>query len=124
MRLLTTILILAYAAVALAVPVEPAAENGVAAMMPNWNANMTVLCTTGDVFMYNYNTGAWDPTYYNSPVPVSEIADWQITALRTHSGDLWTMDNYNAPWVLVAPPCEGPIQSESETLGSIKQMFR
>lgn len=102
-----------------AVPVDPNSPDGIAAFY-----NAAVLSTYGLVYNYDNGSDSWLPWGEDDPLPVSvsEIRDWWWHSFRTYDNRFFMFDG---DWVEVPfPPIEGPIQSESETLGSVKQMFR
>jgi hypothetical protein len=122
----------------LAVPVDPNAEDGVAAIWPdNFDGFVRgfvwVLRTNGEVWRYDCE-GVWrqsgvDPNLSGDltvPVPVTEIADWTPSFFTTHSGTRWFMGN-DEPldyWTPLPAPPWSPVQSSPQSLGSVKEMFR
>jgi hypothetical protein len=122
----------------LAVPVDPNAEDGVAAIYPENHDGFTsnyvwVLRTNGEVWRYD-NNGVWrqsgiDPNLSGGdltvPVPVIEIADWTPGYFVTHSGTHWYNGAYTPLdyWTQLPPPPWSPVQSSPQSLGSVKGMF-
>lgn len=125
------ILMLAWALAASAVPVDPNAPDGIAARFVGGDV-VYVLCTSGEVHWHSLAPNpSWrllDPYPAESPVPLSEIADWGVRSLVTFSGNIWVAYQYsgNPPqWYLLEPvDCQGPVNSESESMGDVKSMFR
>jgi hypothetical protein len=140
MRQATIILVLLglLAGASHAVPVDPNAEDGIAAIYPqsddgNTRGYVWVLRTNGEVWRFDKD-GIWlqsgvDPNLHGDltvPVPVAEIADWMPSYFTTHSGTRWFMGN-DEPldyWTQLPPPPWSPVQSHPRSLGSVKEMFR
>jgi hypothetical protein len=124
------------AAVALAVPVDPVAVNGIAAQnVENLGGVPTrgILCTNGSIYTCE-PTGAWTLRPSPIPVPIDDIADWTQSSIVTHSGEVWIwyiiMGEGGWQWhrwgsipALPAPPC-GSVASEKSTHGEVKARFR
>ena len=140
--LLPTLLLFIFGS-ALAVPVDPNALDGVAAITTasidgQSNTVFLILCTDGKVYdlsgsgPYGY---AWSPNngFNDVPIPVSEILDWTPMGFRTHSGLIYvsTRNDPQTKWrivgqdQLIAPiPCQEPVPLTPESIGDIKSMFR
>jgi len=121
MRILIVILLLATCAGA--VPVDPNAEDGIAA----WD-RLYVLCISGEVWVWDDTNMYWVQPFegaLNIPLPVDQIADWRYTTFVTHTGDHWRWAGEVVGWILIPPPpCQGSVPSESSSLGGVKSMFR
>lgn len=131
MRQLILIVLLVLASSANAVPVNPTSVNGVAAIdYIALNSGSTeyrdiyVLGTNGIVCLYKL--GFQGPGWQEIgpvPVPVQDISDWTPRLLVTQTGDVWVL---NAQWQNIGPaPCAStPVPSDSETMGSVKSLYR
>jgi hypothetical protein len=110
----------------LSVPVDPNAPDEIAAILAIGIAPPHVLRTNGEVYQYDYDGPSWYRVpHLDVPVPVSEIADWQLGTVITHSGDWWYKDmGAGGTWELVPRPEWSPIQSSPQSLGSVKDQFR
>lgn len=117
-----------------AVPVNPNAPDGVAAIFTTGgpyggDEPILVLCTSGEVFNL-HSQNYWQAVYgAGSPIPVavSQVADWGPRHVTTFSGEHWVF-TYNREWQLVGgavvpAPC-GPVANESKTLGGVKSLYR
>ena len=114
----------AIAATGWAVPVDQNAPDGVAAATMDWNANLIILCASGEVMRLNASTQEWSLIEsWTPPVPINEIADWGVIYVRTLDGDYWATTNSETPWVQVTLPCS-PVRAEGQTLGGVKTQFR
>lgn len=117
------IVLMALATCAGAAPVDPNAEDGVAA----WNLNQ-VLCTSGEVWYYDDTNMQWVQPFdgaLNVPLPVDQIAEWRYTSFSTHTGDHWKWAGDVHGWILIPPPpCAEPIQAENQSFSDVKSMFR
>jgi len=124
MRLTITIVAVALlAASAVAVPVDPEAPDGIAA----WK-DVTVLCTSGEVFYFDDDALAWLQIHdgrLNVPIPVEQIADWSYTTFVSISGDRWRWAGPTNGWIVIPPlDCAGVVHQDGENLGDLKSMFR
>ena len=122
MRFLIVFLLLATCAGA--VPVDPYAENGIAAIDGPY-----IMCTSGEVSWIRLGSGGGGQMYwtlqYTVPVPLDQIADWNFVFILTHAGDRWFWGGESYGWRLAPPvPCAEPIQSEKSSIGDVKSMFR
>jgi len=134
--------ILMLAGSALGAPVDPNAPNGIAASITEgelygW-VHLRALCINGEQYRYEISTdGSTHGWIHNSslpplPVSVSEIADWGLFQIKTHSGDLYILDGSAEAgeyWKLVGGPdippipC-GPVSTDSQKLGDAKSLYR
>lgn len=117
-----------------AVTVNPDAPNGIAAIyFQQWDGGadyvrfVEVLGTDGTVWsrgIYN-NSGPWAPGL-SLPVPVAEVSNWTPGFFVTHDGRYHGHDSGGAGWVEVeAPPCAAePVSGTTQTLGSVKSLYR
>ena len=125
MRFLIVFLLLATCAGA--VPVDPTSPDGIAAQK-----GLIVLCVSGEVWQFDQGQQLWRRyplTGVDPSMPIAEIADWDFWSLQTHDGTFWylhtTGSDPQAEWLVLPPfPCQGPIGSESSSLGGVKNMFR
>ena len=110
----------------LAVPVDPNAEDEVAAYLQTGVSLPMILRTNGEVYRYDYDLEVWvRHETYDVPVPVSEIADWALNCFTTHDGEWWFEDpGAGGTWEVVPRPEWSPIPSHPQSLGSVKGMFR
>jgi hypothetical protein len=121
--------------IAAAVPVNPVAANGIAAVSSESGPELTyypimILCTTGDIFQLHSNN-SWVhmsgfPT--SLPVPVSDVADWGPRHVRLNNGDYYVY-TYAQIWQLVgggvvAVPCTPLTPDEKTSLGKVKTRYR
>ena len=75
-------------AAAHAVPVDPDAPGGLAAIwMPD--GNCYILTVEGKTWTCPASGGEWTLFADSLPVPIEEIADWTNYFILTHSGDLY-----------------------------------
>jgi hypothetical protein len=117
---------------ATAVPVDPDAPDGVAAVYMQTDGpdgNLTILwalCTDGYIWRRQIQGpgSPWDMVF-SAPCPVSEIADWQLYYLVKTDGAKWYFQRGGNPsqWLPFLGPCDPVIRSESQSLGRVKQAF-
>lgn len=122
MRTAIVLALVALAANVGAVPVDPNAQNGIAA----WDG-VAVLCTSGEVFYWDDGVSAWTQPHdgrLDVPIPVEQIADWSYNTFVSVSGEHWHW-SYAAGWyVIPLPDCAGAVQQEGDNLGDVKSIFR
>jgi len=124
--LLALIGLLTLPAFTLAVPVDSDAPDGVAAII--WagdnNGRICILGTDGTAWCTeDGNPIAFSHSVnHNVPVDLSDIADWEYYYLRTNDGVVWAQ--YGGWHTIDLPPIAPPVQSDQQSLGSLKQMFR
>lgn len=124
MMLLVACLVIASAASA--VPVNPSAPDGVAAVWLN-DAWAWILCTDGQVYRMHSVDQQWTLMEDHLPVVVASIADWSPYFILSTSGDLWRGESAlnNEDWTLAPTiPCIGAVQSQGNSLGAFKSLFR
>lgn len=88
------------------------------------------LCTDGHVYFFRHLEPpfGWTPyPDYDVPIPVSEIAEWLFRSFTTHDGRYFTMTSNG--WAEMGLdtepiPCIPPVQSDSQSMGDVKSMFR
>ena len=70
-----------------------------------------ILRTNGEVYQYDYDNAGWlRVPHLDVPVPVSEIADWQVGTVITHSGEWWYEDiGAGGTWEIMPRPDWVPI---------------
>jgi len=104
-----------------AVPVNSEHPSGVAAIDLD---SLLILCSNGMVWSYESGSDQWTrASHFDPPIAVSDIRDWGPHYLLANDGTLWR--RLNDSWMSCsAVPCEPPVTSETESLGSLKQMFR
>jgi len=113
--------VLVLAASSLAVPVDPNAEDGVAAIIYN-GGTANALCTNGEVWTFN---DYWNRlSHMDPPVPVSDIADWDYSGFIHVNGEYWYWSGTEVWNVMPLPPPCGPVEAEPQSLGSVKEMYR
>jgi len=128
--ILVLIALLALPALTLAVPVDPDAPDGVAAALRIEPSGTYILCVSGEIWRMNpvAGMGPWESVSDTLPIPVSEIQDWTHRAvIKAVDGTTWlwvliSEDSWG--WEAVDSPCSPPIPNQTQSLGSLKQMFR
>ena len=137
-RIAALLIVSALFGVAHAVPVDPVAPSGIAAMIStyrqtndSWVGGALVLCTTGQVVWLDAMND-WLPvtpgTPSTIPVPIVEVADWGPAHLKTTSGDFYVF-TYGRTWervggAVVPSPCVPTVSNETKALGGVKSLFR
>jgi hypothetical protein len=115
---------------ALAWPVDPNAENGIAVLYSGGGSTYVALCTDGEI--YTTNSGlTWVLTspeqWPRPPIPVADILDWTPRLLIDRDGAIWAFQwDGVGQWIQggTLPSCSEVVRAEQESLGSVKQMFR
>lgn len=119
--LLVLLLLASFAPSVFAVPVDPSAQNQIAA----WTSGNYVLRTNGEVWFWGPDTG-WVlgnvAVFPPPPVAVSLLADWETEHCILLDGTVY--HRIGASWVMVPPPPFAPIAAQQKTLGSAKQGYR
>jgi len=125
-------LLVSWASVTQAVPVNPNSPDGIAALhyrifdpsVDPWG--YYILTTSGDVWVV---TMAADGTVVCSsfeagiPVPLSEIKDWSFDGLITYDNQFWIYDRYGN-WHGGPISClQSPIPTENGTWGGVKGKY-
>ena len=90
-----------------------------------------VVCTDGSGYhMEVQEFTNWQP-FVVSPVSIQEIEDWTPWMLYTSDGRWYARHSINAAWeemgvelTAAAPPCFEPIETEEQSIGDMKKMFR
>jgi len=117
------IVLMLLATCAQAVPVDPVAEDGIAA----WSGK-AVLCTSGEVYYFNDGPMIWEQPFdggLNVPVPVEQIIDWSYTNFVSETGEHWCWAGDAYGWRLIPPPpCAELIPNRSQSMGGVKSIFR
>jgi|GEM_PF-6255614 len=104
-----------------AVPVDPTAESGVAAITGNY----MVLMTDGSVWYWNVGgERAWEERpEYRLPRPISDIKDWAVTIYVTVSEELWVYRTQPTPgWYQTTAPTS-PVTNEEQGFSDLKRAF-
>jgi hypothetical protein len=128
MKLATLVLVLLGLLVgpALSVPVDPNAEDGVAAFFAYEDdvnrQRLWVLRTNGDCWRYDIEAGWVNMVEMVPPVQMAEVEDWYPFYLRSSDGTIWKF--YDHAWQVLGTPPWTPIQSSPQSLGGVKEMFR
>ena len=123
MRILIVLILLATCAGA--VPVDPYAANGIAAMDRSY-----FLCTSGEVMMLSWGNGTWTwhiPENQAVPIPVDQISNWTITLFIDTTGAVWTYEQTGDAglWQVAPPsPCTPPVRNDESNFSDVKSMFR
>lgn len=127
MRPVAVLALLALAAPAIAVPVNPNAPDQIAAVY--WSSfSCYVLRTNGELWSFSFQTG-WEQQSGDLasplPVPLAEIADWELYALVTQAGERWILRGM-APggWAQLPPPPFAPVPGAARSLGNVKGTYR
>jgi hypothetical protein len=92
-----------------AVPVDPQADDQIAALiLPRY-----ALRTNGEVWVFDSDGSAWRRCPdLDLPLPVDQVSDWQPSFLITKHGDHWTLNPHGGkvwqrvaslPWTPVKP---------------------
>lgn len=129
-------ILMALACAAVAVPVDANAPDGIAAVylggvggIPG-NEFFFALCTTGEVWVAGASgvgplNWAQNPSFLRITVPVSTIADWTPYYYVKIDGSRWYHpDGSWAGWMPFATPCSASVDVKTESLGSIKGLYR
>lgn len=122
------------ASTAAAMPINPHAADGVAAL---WNRgeSIIILRTSGEIaaIRRDWSTGEWycDPDANAvglPPIPIETIRDWapDVNAVVTFDWDVWTWGGPGeGEWRLVGNfDCMGPIGAQQQSIGGLKALFR
>ena len=116
-----TLCLVLLAGSAWAVPVDPNAPDGVAAIYDTW-----ILFTDGKVLGWDVGSGIWkvrDPL----PVSVPEIRDWSMLFIVTNDGRYFSFDFTvsSTEWTEIpSPPYEPPVSANPESIDNLKTMYR
>ncbi len=132
MRYLALVFCLVLAESTLASPVNPTAPNGIASLVTEnitGGSNGYILDSVGQTWICRSSgvQSGWILFGQDVPVPLNEIADWNVKAIVTYDGRIYLGTlNPNAPsfWQLLPPFTEDPVSEESGTLGNVKSLFR
>ena len=96
------------AAPAAAVPVDPQADDQIAALiLPRY-----ALRTNGEVWVFDSDSSAWQRCPdLDLPLPVDQVSDWQPSFLITSHGDHWTLNSHGGKvWQRVATLPWNPVK--------------
>ena len=113
-----------------AVPVDPDAADGLAAILgdPEVGGAIQILTTAGDFWNVSLISGelVCTPSEQGIPVSIGEIKDWQWHTVITHDLTVWRWEGSpQASWRYYGPiPCLGPVKAESKSLGGMKSTYR
>lgn len=122
--LLATCLLLA--STVAAVPVNPSAPDGIAAVWLN-DSWCWVLCTDGNVYRMFSTNQTWALIEDHLPAPVAVMVDWSPYFIRTSAGELWQGEPQlgSDNWQLApAIPCAAPVPTQGNSMGGVKGLFR
>ena len=129
------ITILALSVEAQAVKLDLDNPNGIAALYSMGSGiaeNRTfVVCTDGTGYhMEVQEFTNWEP-FVVSPVPIAEVVEWTPWMLYTSDGRWFARHSVMAVWeemgvelTAPAPPCFEPVESDKQSFGDMKQMFK
>jgi len=113
---------------AFAVPVDPNAPDGVAALFYA-DTYLMALDTNGQTWRHVNSESTWVLRAANLPIPISEVADWHPFFVLGNDGVMWRAESHSLPptptiWHIVDPVPIEPVSSEGQSLGDVKSMFR
>jgi hypothetical protein len=122
-----------FAPVALAIPINHTASNGIAAVIVTDEGIPWLLRTNGEV--WRFVDGQWlhpAPGYPNLDLPIgtlldsiANVGDWQLWVLYRNDGAiLYHGLGPGGEWGLLPAPPFSPVAAQQKSLGSAKQGYR
>jgi hypothetical protein len=59
------------------------------------------------------------------PIPLDDVVHWNFNTFTTYDGSVWIWVNSQGDWVNIGQPCADVVeQSDNDSVGSVKQLFR
>ena len=110
-----------------AVPVDPSAPDGIAALFAGDGGGLWILRTNGEVWRLGETSTVWERTtnFRNDvPLPVEQIVDWMPYFLTRVNGERWWLNSIDHTWGLMPAPPFAPVSAQQKSFGSVKQLFK